>query len=669
MTNARRIFLAPHSGFILNDPHPVTMSSQDSNKFDERIFPASPCVERYFPGSSIEEGRERLVRSISHGAGPGLIIGATGTGKSMLLQVLAAQFSELLDIALLSSAQLCTRRALLQAILFELGLPHRYVDEGQLRITLAQHLLQCERSPNGTLLLVDEAQSLPIHLLEEIRQLTNIVRNGQPRVRLVIAGSPSLEETLADPQLESFQQRVATRCYLLPLGIAETGQYIRAHFEMAGIDAASCIDSEVQHAVYNATDGICRLVSQLCDHALLLAGEKGLDQLSVSLIQEAWADLQQLPVPAETEPAVLANCPAQNVVEFGELTTPGDDFGMCDDSLPDHVRQGTPLTVETHALETVETHALETDDPGQYETTDMSGDENSCTGPFDDQTPSLPDWQSGSCDATDREQFSTPALLKPAAEVDSSELLPEAFPIETTGQVTTMQEGSNSDVEVGNVTPTQEATDDPFAEEFVEEELVLEEFSALGDAFSDRTPRVVSRGDDLSDLVREVVGIGGERSTSQTMSSHKPDDHLHFPTLVSLPCSTVNDELPANDELPLPIATTIEPGLDLPNNALLGDDTDLEEVADLGASVTLKYPVADPSPFVQQPAGLSDASQVEQSAHAGQRQLAGNAEHVTDPEMIDNILIVEDDPADSGQIESSVRRQEYGQLFTRLRNG
>jgi type II secretory pathway predicted ATPase ExeA len=631
------------------------MSSQDSNKFDERIFPASPCVERYFPGSSIEEGRERLVRSISHGAGPGLIIGATGTGKSMLLQVLAAQFSELLDIAILSSAQLCTRRALLQAILFELGLPHRYVDEGRLRITLAQHLLQCERSPNGTLLLVDEAQSLPIHLLEEIRQLTNIVRNGQPRVRLVIAGSPALEETLADPQLESFQQRVATRCYLVPLGIAETGQYIRAHFEMAGIDAASCIDSEVQQAVYNATDGICRLVSQLCDHALLLASEKGLDQLSVSLIQEAWADLQQLPVPAETEPAVLANCPAQNVVEFGELTTPGDDFGMSDDSLPDHLPQGTPLTVETLALET--------DDLDQDETTDMSGDENSCTSPFDGQT--LPDWQSGSCDATDGEQFSTPALLKPAAEVDSLELLPEAFPIETSGQVTTVQEGSNSDVEVGNFTPAQEATDDPFAEEFVEEEIVLEEFSALGDAFSDQTPRVVSCGDDLSNLVREVGGIDGERGTSQTMSSHKPDDHLHFPTPVSLPHSTVNDELSANDELPLPIATTIEPGLDLPNNALLGNDTDVEEVADLHASVTLKYPVADPSHFVQQPDGLSDASK----AHTGQRQLAGNAEHAVDPEMIDNILIVEDDPADSGQIESSVRRQEYGQLFTRLRSG
>ena len=631
------------------------MSSQDPNKFDERIFPAAPCVERYFPGFSIEEGRERLVRCIRRAAGPGLIIGATGTGKSMLLQVLAAQFSKRLDIALLSSAQLCTRRALLQAILFELGLPHGYVDEGQLRITLTQHLLHSERSPNGTLLLVDEAQSLPVHLLEEIRQLTNIVRNGKPRVRLVIAGLPGLEETLADPQLESFQQRVATRCYLAPLGIAETGQYIRAHFELAGVDASSCIGSEVQDAVYNATDGICRLVSQLCDHALLLAGEKRLGQLSVSLIQEAWADLQQLPVPVETEPAVLENGSVQDVVEFGELTAPDDDFGMPADSLSDQALQVTPLNVETLVTET--------DDPVQDETTDTSTGENSRRGPFDDQVPCLPDWQSGQGDVTERRQGSTPSFLKPATDVDSSELPSEALPIETGGQGMTMREDFISGVEVGGFAPVQEVTDNPFVEEFAEEEIVLEEFSTLGDAFSERTPRVVSLDDGLSSLVQDVLGIGSEHSTSQTMSSQKPDDLLHVPMPVSLPGGVTNDELP------FPIAATIKPGLELPDNTLPGDDTELGEVADLRGLVTLKYPVTDPSHFVHQADEPSDALKFQQSAHGGQRQLDGTAELAVEPEMTDNILIVEDDPADSGQVESSVRRQEYGQLFTRLRNG
>jgi hypothetical protein len=43
------------------------------------------------------------------------------------------------------------------------------------------------------LLLVDETHTLPLRLMEEIRMITNLVREGRPRVRLVMAGSPLLE--------------------------------------------------------------------------------------------------------------------------------------------------------------------------------------------------------------------------------------------------------------------------------------------------------------------------------------------------------------------------------------------------------------------------------------------------------------------------------------------
>src|SRR5215211_6370465 len=92
---------------------------------EERVFPSYPQVSRYFPGRSIEDARNRLSRAIDRGNGPGLIVGGPGTGKSLLLQVLASQFHEKFDVVLPACARLCTRRALLQSILFELGLPYR----------------------------------------------------------------------------------------------------------------------------------------------------------------------------------------------------------------------------------------------------------------------------------------------------------------------------------------------------------------------------------------------------------------------------------------------------------------------------------------------------------------------------------------------------------------
>ena len=55
------------------------------------------------------------------------------------------------------------------------------------------------------LLIVDEAHTLPLRLMEELRLITNLARNGQPRVRLVLVGGPQLEERFASPKLESFK--------------------------------------------------------------------------------------------------------------------------------------------------------------------------------------------------------------------------------------------------------------------------------------------------------------------------------------------------------------------------------------------------------------------------------------------------------------------------------
>ena len=59
--------------------------------------------------------------------------------------------------------------------------------------------------------------------------ITNMVRGGQPRVRLVLAGDVRLEERLANPRLASFQQRIAARCYLQAFSKEETFSFVRSN--------------------------------------------------------------------------------------------------------------------------------------------------------------------------------------------------------------------------------------------------------------------------------------------------------------------------------------------------------------------------------------------------------------------------------------------------------
>ncbi len=169
------------------------------------------------------------------------------------------------------------------------------------------------------MLIVDEVHTLPLRLLEELRLITNLVRNGQPRVRLVLAGTPQLEERFASPKLESFNQRVAARCYLESLDRQQTGEYIRHQIEKCGGQADAIFTADALEAIAQATDGIPRLVNQVCDHVLLLAYAGGERQITAAGIEEAWADLQQLPAPTTGADAGSLDIDDKGFVEFGSL--------------------------------------------------------------------------------------------------------------------------------------------------------------------------------------------------------------------------------------------------------------------------------------------------------------------------------------------------------------
>jgi type II secretory pathway predicted ATPase ExeA len=288
-------------------------------KRGQRVFASHPQVANYFPSTAIENARQRIKRAIDRGDGPALVVGSPGMGKSLLLQVIAAQYQAKFDVVLLACARICTRRALLQSILFELGLPYQQRDEGQLRLSLLDHLLDTERCPCGLVLLVDEAQSLSVTLLDELRVLTNLLQGGAPRVRLIVAGCSALEESFAHPELESLSQRLSARCYLTPLGRDETSEFVRAQISAAGASPEKTFASDAEAAVFDATDGVPRLINQLCDRALLIAEQESSSLVDRQIIQQAWSDLQQLPVAWEARSSTPATARPSQAIEFGTL--------------------------------------------------------------------------------------------------------------------------------------------------------------------------------------------------------------------------------------------------------------------------------------------------------------------------------------------------------------
>ena len=528
----------------------------------------------------MEDARRRLGRAIERGNGPGIIIGGPGTGKSLLLQVLASQYHERFDVVLPACARLCTRRALLQAILFELGLPYRVRDEGDLRLSLLDHLLSREECPTGLLLLVDEAQTLSTSLLDELRVLTNLVRGGSPRVRLVLAGSSVLEECFAHPDLESFSQRLSARCYLGPFSREETSQFVRAQIAACGVAPDSLFTADAWEAIFDATDGVPRIVNQLCDRALVDANAAGRSHIDRQIIQSAWADIQQLPTPWDTPAPTTAPSAPLQVVEFGCLSE-----SFTKDSSSVSVAEEDVLIVQRSNDE----------DLLNIEPTEL--DE------IDDKLDSAP----------------------PSVVVSS---------IRTT------------------TTVVNSRSSDPFAEAFDEEEVVLDSFAKWDDMFRRDAPRVQNRRDpEFAALVQSAISAN---DVSESVASAAADAALQMmeedahevdaaELSVSPTESPTDDRAKTSPPLRLAVVTELNP------SHVHQDFDQLEREAPI-------------------PARLSSKQGRDSTPVWSRRDFPGRDRSSEDSLAVDEdpVLIVEDDQPIKT---APVRREEYRNLFSRLRSG
>jgi type II secretory pathway predicted ATPase ExeA len=282
-------------------------------------FPAFPSVKRYVELGPVMDATHRVARSVIAREAISLIIGPSGTGKSLASALLARQFAGSHDIVAIGDTTITDETSFYRCVLHRLGVAFESRGRDELEWLVQQRLCGDQANPNGAVVIVDEAASLSADVLEAIRRLTNLMRDGQPAVSVVLAGGVKLDDTLTAPPLEAFVQRVAARCYLHPLTWDETRRYVRESIEACEAAADETITDPAVSAIFHATGGVPRLINQLMTEAIDCAAEMDQSVIDERTIDRAWANLQQLPSPIVEEPSIKRETA---VVEFGELVEP-----------------------------------------------------------------------------------------------------------------------------------------------------------------------------------------------------------------------------------------------------------------------------------------------------------------------------------------------------------
>lgn len=257
----------------------------------ERPFDLVPNTRFLF----LTEVQREALSTLTYGlTGPGgllLLLGDAGTGKTTLVHsALATMTDGRVQCALVSNPTL-TRDEFYQALseAFKLG-PQAAVSKTSFLAALREHAMNRSLAGEFTAIMIDEAQSLPDDLLEEIRLLSNLETSTTKLLNVVLAGQPELGTRLNQPSLRQLKQRISLRCELRAFDVRETAAYLAGRLRIAGGSPVEIFTREAVTLIFQASAGIPRVINVICENALISGFAAQTKPVTRAIVEEVVRD-------------------------------------------------------------------------------------------------------------------------------------------------------------------------------------------------------------------------------------------------------------------------------------------------------------------------------------------------------------------------------------------
>jgi general secretion pathway protein A len=256
-------------------------------------FEITPDPSFLFPTTRHNEALASLYYGVTSHRGFVVLTGEVGTGKTLILRSLLGLLQRRdIAFALIFNPTLSPIE-FMRYIARDFGLPVAGNAKDELIHVLNGFLLQRHEKKLTTILVVDEAHHLSEEILEEVRLLTNLETSQQKLLQIVLAGQPELDEKLDSQGLRQLKQRIALRCHLAPLDLAETKAYMSSRLKIAGATGANQIfTGPAIEAVFGQSRGIPRLINTICENALLAGYAKHAATVTSEIIDDVAHDLR-----------------------------------------------------------------------------------------------------------------------------------------------------------------------------------------------------------------------------------------------------------------------------------------------------------------------------------------------------------------------------------------
>ena len=241
-----------------------------------------------------QEALNTVLFGLNTGEGFIKVVGEVGTGKTALCHDLLSRLDSDYHTIYLPNPSI-RGQDLLRSISDELGesLPPR-IGSHSLQKGTREILIKLAKKGERVVVLVDEAQTMPVATLEELRLLSNLESRAGKLIQVVLFGQPELDEKLGHYSLRQLQQRIAFSARLERLDREDCRIYIKQRLAHAGARGQMIFTPAACQRIHRGSGGIPRLINVLCNKSLIAAFAAGEFQVSRRHVARAIGDTEGL---------------------------------------------------------------------------------------------------------------------------------------------------------------------------------------------------------------------------------------------------------------------------------------------------------------------------------------------------------------------------------------
>lgn len=267
---------------------------------DVPVFSTSPDPTCMYQTPGLKKAVTKIRTAVARKQGLCCIFGDVGMGKSSLIRFLLGGYSanENCLVAFLPSGDLPSAFAFVKKISAEFDIPPQRSRLAQMD-AIEEFLITQHGAGKTVVLLVDEAQLLPLDYLEIIRSLLNYETNTEKMIQIILSGQLDLRDRLELKRYRAFRSRIVAPVLMAPLTAEETAAMLAYRLEFW--DVPNTFTSEAAVRIHKLTHGVPRSILLTCQYSYDIAQGR---QIGPDIVEQGFAELAIRDEAAVSEAAV-----------------------------------------------------------------------------------------------------------------------------------------------------------------------------------------------------------------------------------------------------------------------------------------------------------------------------------------------------------------------------